>query len=112
LTSRAVARRFRLVALRQEEQLSAGTLRDRISALRWSAGKIGSPNITSRSNDAYGIAERTVEHARAAPIGRTEHRSGITAALHWQRTPATGALIFLFLIYFTVASVVLKGILL
>jgi hypothetical protein len=38
-----------------------------------------------------------VEHARAAPIGRTEHRSGITAALHWHRTPATGALIVLFL---------------
>jgi hypothetical protein len=31
-------------------------------------------------------------------IGRTEHRSGITAALNWHRTPATGALIFLFLI--------------
>jgi len=31
---------------------------------------------------------------RTAPIGRTEHRSGITAALSWNRTPATGALIF------------------
>jgi len=40
-----------------------------------------------------------VEHARAAPIARPEHRSGITAALHWHRTPATGALIFLFLFF-------------
>jgi hypothetical protein len=29
-----------------------------------------------------GSADPTMEHARAAPIGRTEHRSGITAALH------------------------------
>ena len=29
-------------------------------------------------------------------IGRTGHRSGITAALHSHRTPATGALMFLF----------------
>src|ERR1019366_8171386 len=42
-------------------------------------------------------ADRTVAHARAAPTGRTDHGSGITAALHWHRTPATGALIFLFL---------------
>jgi hypothetical protein len=33
---------------------------------------------------------------RSRAIGRTGHRSGITAALHWHRTPATGALIFLF----------------
>jgi len=43
-------------------------------------------------------ADRTVEHARVAPIGRTERRSGITATLHWHRTPVTGALIFLFLL--------------
>ncbi|MBI4191259.1 MAG: hypothetical protein HY525_12070 [Betaproteobacteria bacterium] len=38
--------------------MTYGTLRDRMSALRWYAGKIGSPNITARGNDAYGIAER------------------------------------------------------
>src|SRR3990172_7196265 len=41
-----------------------------------------------------GSADRTVEYAWAALIGRTEHRSGTIAALHWYRTPATGALIF------------------
>jgi hypothetical protein len=45
-----------------------------------------------------GSADRTVEHARAAPTGRTEYRSGITAALNWHRMLATGALIFLFLV--------------
>src|SRR5450756_1122505 len=34
---------------------------------------------------------------RSRSIGRTEHQSGITAALHWHRTPATDALVFLFL---------------
>jgi hypothetical protein len=38
-----------------------------------------------------------VKHARAPSIARSEHQSGITAALHSHRTPATGALIFLFL---------------
>lgn len=37
-----------------------------------------------------------MEHARVALIARTEHRSGITVALHWHRTPATGAF-FLFI---------------
>jgi hypothetical protein len=34
---------------------------------------------------------------RSRAIGRTEPRSGITAALNWRRTLATGASIFLFL---------------
>jgi hypothetical protein len=41
---------------------------------------------------------RVVVTGAAAGIGRAKHRSGITAALHCHRTPATGALIFLFLV--------------
>ena len=36
--------------------------------------------------------------------GHTEHRSVITAALHWHRMPATDALIFLFLYSMTCAN--------
>jgi hypothetical protein len=40
------------------EQLSPGTLKNRMSALRWLAQKIGKENIVERSNAAYGIPDR------------------------------------------------------
>jgi hypothetical protein len=40
------------------EKLSPGTLKNRMSALRWLAQKIGKENIVERSNAAYGIPDR------------------------------------------------------
>ena len=40
------------------EGLSAGTLKNRMAALRWWAEKIGKPNVVAKSNDVYGIPDR------------------------------------------------------
>src|SRR5205085_5951345 len=40
------------------EELSPGTIKNRMSALRWWAEKIGKENIIARTNAAYGIADR------------------------------------------------------
>jgi hypothetical protein len=40
------------------EGLSPGTLKNRMSALRWWAEKIGKENVVARNNAAYGIADR------------------------------------------------------
>ena len=40
------------------EGLSAGTLKNRMSALRWWAEKVGKESVLARSNAAYGIADR------------------------------------------------------
>ena len=42
----------------RSEAIATGTLKNRMSALRWWAEKIGKQNVIARSNDAYGIAER------------------------------------------------------
>ena len=38
--------------------MSSGSIKNRMSALRWVAAKIGKSNIVARANDAYGIADR------------------------------------------------------
>ena len=40
------------------EGLSPGTIKNRMTALRWWAQKIGKENVIARTNDAYGIPER------------------------------------------------------
>ena len=40
------------------ENLSPGTIKNRMSAMRWWAEKIGKENIIARSNAAYGIPDR------------------------------------------------------
>ena len=40
------------------EQISAGTIKNRMAQLRWLAEKNGTPKIIAPSNDAYGIARR------------------------------------------------------
>lgn len=47
-----------LVARWQTEGASTGTMKNRMSALRWMAEKIGKENIVARDNVAYGIADR------------------------------------------------------
>src|SRR5437667_6412082 len=40
------------------EELAPGTIKNRMSALRWWAEKIGKENIVARTNAAYGIPDR------------------------------------------------------
>src|SRR5438552_15200315 len=40
------------------EELSPGTIKNRMSARRWLAEKIGKENIIARTNAAYGIPDR------------------------------------------------------
>lgn len=47
-----------LVASWLAEELSPGTLKNRMSALRWWAEKIGKENVVARNNAAYCIADR------------------------------------------------------
>jgi site-specific recombinase XerC len=48
----------RLIEQWKSEELSAGTLKNRLAELRWWAEKVGKPNVIARSNDAYGIERR------------------------------------------------------
>jgi len=47
-----------LVERWKAEELQPGTLKNRMSALRWLAEKIGKQNIVERTNAAYGIPDR------------------------------------------------------
>lgn len=47
-----------LVALWQSQNLSAGTIKNRMTELRWWAEKVNKQNVMARTNDAYGIARR------------------------------------------------------
>ena len=47
-----------LVKRWQGEALATGTLKNRMTHLRWMAQKIGKQNIVARDNDFYGIADR------------------------------------------------------
>ena len=42
----------------RQDGVSTGTIKNRMSALRWWAEKIGKENIIARTNSEYGIAER------------------------------------------------------
>ncbi len=43
----------------QDQGISVGTLKNRLSALRWWAKKINKPSIIARDNGVYGIGKRT-----------------------------------------------------
>src|ERR1017187_5980305 len=47
-----------LLARWQAEAIATGTIKNRMSALRWWAEKVNKQTVIPRSNDAYGIAER------------------------------------------------------
>jgi len=42
----------------KQDRISTGTLKNRLSALRWWAEKVGKENVIARSNDQYGIDKR------------------------------------------------------
>ncbi len=56
-----------LVTRWQNEGLAAKTIKNRMAALRWVAGKIGKPNIVARDNNAYSIP-----NVRNNPIGKSK----------------------------------------
>ncbi len=47
-----------LLAKWREQDISVGTLKNRLSTLRWWAKKINKPSIIARDNSAYGIGKR------------------------------------------------------
>ena len=47
-----------LVKLWQEQELSTGTIKNRMAVLRWWAQKVDKQNVVARSNDHYGIPDR------------------------------------------------------
>ena len=47
-----------LVAHWQEQGISVGTLKNRLSTLRWWAKKVNKPSIIAKDNDIYGIGKR------------------------------------------------------
>ncbi|RLA29875.1 MAG: integrase, partial [Gammaproteobacteria bacterium] len=48
-----------LVTHWQKQGISIGTLKNRLSALRWWAKKVNKPSIIANDNDVYGIGMRT-----------------------------------------------------
>jgi len=59
-----------LVAHWREQGISIGTLKNRLAALRWWAGKINKQNVIARDNTAYGIGRRNyvAEHSKAQTL--------------------------------------------
>jgi hypothetical protein len=47
-----------LVERWKDEQIATGTIKNRMSAMRWWAEKVGKDNVIARTNDAYGIQDR------------------------------------------------------
>jgi site-specific recombinase XerC len=47
-----------LLAKWREQGISTGTLKNRLSALRWWAKKVNKPSIIARDNSVYGIGKR------------------------------------------------------
>lgn len=49
----------RLVNRWKEENISTGTIKNRMAALRWMTEKTGHPDVIAKDNDHYGIGHRT-----------------------------------------------------
>ena len=47
-----------LVSLWKDQRISVGTFKNRLSALRWWANKVGKADIVAKDNSAYGIGNR------------------------------------------------------
>ena len=54
----------------QEEELSAGTIKNRLADLRWWAEKVGKPAVLANGNAYYGIAQRVfvAEQSKASAL--------------------------------------------
>lgn len=60
-----------LVEYWMQQGLSAGTIKNRMNALRWWAARVNRSNVIARSNDHYGIPNRTYvsKSSKACEIG-------------------------------------------
>lgn len=83
-----------LLARWQSEAIATGTLKNRMSALRWWAEKVGKQNVIARSNDAYGIAHRVhvtnVSKARVLDADKLAHVSDPYTAMSLRLQAAFG----------------------
>ncbi len=63
-----------LVKQWQREDLSVGTLKNRMATLRWWAQKVDRQNVIARSNAHYGIPERSfvIDGSKAKTIDKTD----------------------------------------
>ncbi|MET0661014.1 MAG: phage integrase N-terminal domain-containing protein [Steroidobacteraceae bacterium] len=59
------------------EELSPGTIKNRMAALRWAVEKLGKDSIVARTNAAYGIADRVyvTNISKAKQLGRDQLES-------------------------------------
>lgn len=60
-----------------EESLSSWTIKNRMSALRWWAEKIGKQNIIARDNASYGIPDRQYVTNRSKATVLVEEKLGL-----------------------------------
>ena len=60
-----------LVELWKSQSLTAGTIKNRMTELRWWAEKVNKRNVMARDNQHYGIARRQYDRAASAPLART-----------------------------------------
>ncbi len=68
-----------LTKLWEEQGLSIGTRKNRLSALRWWAGKVNKKNVIARENDHYGLARRQyVTNASRVTTINTEQLESIS----------------------------------
>ena len=63
-----------LVARWQGKDLSIGTIKNRMAAIRWWAAKINKQNVVARSNEHYGIPDRrfVTNESKAKDITRQQ----------------------------------------
>jgi hypothetical protein len=63
-----------LVQRWREQELSAGTIKNRLADLRWWAEKVGKPAVLARDNAHYGIEQRVfvAEHSKAQTISPSQ----------------------------------------
>ena len=63
-----------LVAQWQERDLSIGTIKNRMAAIRWWANKTNKQNVVARSNEHYGIPDRrfVTNESKAKDITQTQ----------------------------------------
>ncbi len=95
-----------LVAHWQAENLSSGTIKNRMSELRWWAQKVGKENVVAKGNDHYGIDKRAyvtnvsksrtlistalqlvTDYRSTTAIDLTSHAKGSSAAIWARRVP-------------------------
>jgi site-specific recombinase XerC len=62
-----------LVARWKDEAIRTGTIKNRMSALRWWAEKVGKDNVVARNNGAYAIENRVLvtNRSKAKTVGAT-----------------------------------------